>query len=156
MSRPKTSNASCGGATKLIGGRENVFNHDLARALVQIAREWVKVDAGVLAELTRLAGKVPMPVSGLTAKNKRALRQFDDPAVLQRLYNFPSRLWAEVKRDAKPNVLTLVKAQAALAVAILCYMPCGCKILRRLPSTCICSCTKDRARPRAWNCPQAR
>ena len=35
-------------------------------ALVQIAREWVKVDAGVLAELTRLAGKVPMPISGLT------------------------------------------------------------------------------------------
>jgi hypothetical protein len=39
------------------------------------------------------------------------------------LFNFPSRLWAEVKRDAKPNVKTLVKAQAALAVAILSYMP---------------------------------
>ena len=51
------------------------------------------------------------------------MRQFDDPAVLQRLFNFPSRLWAEVKRDAKPNVKTLVKAQAALAVAILSYMP---------------------------------
>ena len=42
---------------------------------------------------------------------------------MQRLYNFPSRLWAEVKRDAKPNFRTLVKAQAALAVAILSYMP---------------------------------
>jgi integrase len=106
-----------------IGGRENVFNHDLAWALVQIARRWVKADADVLAELIRLAGKVPMPVSGLTDKNKRCLRQFDDPVVLQRLFNFPSRLWAEVKRDAKPNVKTLVKAQAALAVAILSYMP---------------------------------
>ena len=106
-----------------VGGRENVFNHDLARALVQIARLWVKVDAGVLAELTRLAGKVPMPVSGLTDKNKRRLRQFDDPAILQRLFNFPRRLWDEVKRDAKPNVQTLVKAQAAIAVAILSYMP---------------------------------
>ena len=36
---------------------------------------------------------------------------------------FPDRLWAEVKRDAKPNFRTLVKAQAALAVAILSYMP---------------------------------
>jgi integrase len=106
-----------------VGGRENIFNHDLAQALVQIARRWVKVDAGVLAELMRLAGKVPMPVSGLTDKNKRRLRQFDDPATLQRLFNFPRRLWGEVKRDAEPNVLTLVKAQAALAVAILCYMP---------------------------------
>jgi integrase len=106
-----------------VGDRENVFNHDLAWALVQIARRWVKVDDGVLAELTRLAGKVPMPMSGLTDKNKRRLRQFDDPVVLQRLFSFPSRLWAEVKRDAKPNVKTLVKAQAALAVAILSYMP---------------------------------
>ena len=106
-----------------VGGRENVFNHDLARALVEIARQWVKVDANVLAELRRLAGKVPMPVPGLTAKNKRALRQFDDPAVLQRLYDFPRRLWAEVKRDARPNFRTLVKVQAALAVAILSYMP---------------------------------
>ena len=67
--------------------------------------QWVKVDAGVLAELTRLAGKVPVPVSGFTDKNKRFLRQFDDPASLQRLYDFPRRLWDEVKRDAKPNRL---------------------------------------------------
>ena len=108
---------------EMAGGRENVFNHDLAGVLVQIARQWVKVDAGVLAELTRLAGKVPMPVPGLTDKNKRRLRQFDDPAILQRLFNFPRRLWDEIKRDAEPNVQTLVKAQAALAVAILSYMP---------------------------------
>ena len=28
-----------------------------------------------------------------------------------------------MKRDAQPNARTLVKAQAAIAVAILCYMP---------------------------------
>jgi integrase len=106
-----------------VEGRENAFNGDLGRALVRIAREWVKVDADVLIELRRLAGKVPIPMSGLTAKNKRALRQFDDPAVMQRWFNLPSRLWDEVKRDAKPNLQTLVKAQAALAVAILSYMP---------------------------------
>jgi integrase len=71
----------------------------------------------------RLTGKVPIPLSGLTDKNKRCLRQFEDPAVLQRLFDFPGRLWAEVKRDPKPNRYTLAKAQAALAVAILCYMP---------------------------------
>jgi integrase len=105
------------------GGRENVFNHDLARALVEIARRWVKVNAKMLADLRQLASKVRMPEPGLTAKNKRALRQFDDRAVLQRLYKFPGRLWAEVRRDAKPDFRTLVKAQAALAVAILSYMP---------------------------------
>jgi integrase len=106
-----------------VSGRENTFNRDLAEAVVQIAREWVKVDAGVLAELRRLTGKVPMPASGLTDKNKRMLRQFDDPAALQRLHRLPERLWAEVKRDTRPSARTLTKAQAALAVAILSYMP---------------------------------
>lgn len=108
---------------QMVGGRKNVFNHFLARTLVEIARQWVEVDATVLAELKRLAGKVPLPTPGLTEKNKRALGQFDDPAVLRRLYGLPSRLWAEVKRDAKLDRLTLAKAQAALAVAIPCYMP---------------------------------
>jgi integrase len=106
-----------------VGGCENSFNRDLAEALVQVAREWVKVEAGALAELTRLTGKVPMPAAGLTDKNKRFLRQFDDPAVLHRLYDLPTRLWAEVKRDGTPNFRTLAKAQAALAVAILSHMP---------------------------------
>jgi hypothetical protein len=108
---------------EMAGHRENVFNHDLAIALVQIAREWVKVRPGALAELKRLVSMVPTPTPGLTPKNKTALRQFDDPAVLRRLYDFSGRLWAEVKRDSKPNGQTLVNAQAAIAVAILCYMP---------------------------------
>ena len=108
---------------QMVGGRENAFNRDLARTLVEIARRWVKVDGAVLEELKRLASKVPEPLSGLTEKNKAALRQFDDPDNLRRLLDFPNRLWAEVKRETEPNVGTLVKAQAALAVGILCYMP---------------------------------
>jgi integrase len=73
--------------------------------------------------LKRLAGKVPMPKPGLTPKNKAALRQFDDPAVLQRLIHLPKRLWSEVKREVKPNFRTLAKAQAALGIAILPFMP---------------------------------
>ena len=83
----------------------------------------MKVDAQVFAELKRLVGKMPAPVMALTDKNKRALRQFDDPAVLRRLYALPERLWVEARRDKKPNFRTLAKAQAALAIAILCYMP---------------------------------
>jgi integrase len=108
---------------EMVGGRENVFNHGLGRTLVEIARQWVDVNSATLAELRRLAGKIPTPLPGLTEKNKRALRQFDDPAILRRLYDFSGRLWAEVKRDPKPDIRTLVKAQAALAVGILCYAP---------------------------------
>jgi integrase len=104
-------------------GQANIFNYNLGKALVQIAYEWVKVDAQVFTELKRLLGKMPVPLMGLTDKNKRFLRQFDDPAVLRRLYRLPDTLWAEVRRDHRPNFRTLAKAQAALGTAILSYMP---------------------------------
>jgi integrase len=107
----------------MAGGAENLFNRDLGITLTLLAREWVKVDAPVLAELTRLVGKLPVPIAGLTDKNKRFLRQFDDPKALRRLVELPERLWAEVKRETKRNFRTLAKAQAALAIAILTYMP---------------------------------
>ena len=59
----------------------------------------------------------------MTSKNKKSLRQFDDPAALRRLYRLPERLLAEVRRESKPTLRTLAKAQAALAVAILSYAP---------------------------------
>jgi hypothetical protein len=108
---------------EIVGGEENNFNKDLALILVLVAREWVKVDGAVLAELKRLAGKLPAAKVGLTDKNKRFLRQFDDPDGLSRLVKLPERLWADVRRESKPNFRTLAKAQAALAVAILTYMP---------------------------------
>jgi integrase len=106
-----------------VDGKPNTFNYNLGKALVQIAYEWVKVDAQGLVELKRLLGKMPVPLMGLTDKNKRFVRQFDDPAVLRRLYRLPDTLWAEVRRDHRPNFRTLAKAQAALGIAILSYMP---------------------------------
>jgi hypothetical protein len=107
---------------EMVGGRENVFNRDLARTLIEIARRWLKVDAPVLDELKRLASKIPVPLPGLTDKNKARLRQFDDPENLRRLIELPHRLWAEVRRDKKPNFRTMVKAQAALAIGLPSYM----------------------------------
>jgi integrase len=113
-------------------GRINTFNHAMAKALVQIAREWVKVDAASLSELNRLANKMPAPLAGLTDKNKRFLRQFDDPAVMQRLHMLAGKLWDEVKREQNPNSGTLAKAQVAVALALLTYMPIRPKNLAAL------------------------
>src|SRR5262249_55175200 len=105
-----------------VGGNENNFNRDLAEALVQIGREWVKVDAALLAELNKLTAKVAMLKRGLTDKNRRAIDQFDDPDVVARLHDLPGQLWREVKRDQKPNFRTLAKAQAAIGIALQTYM----------------------------------
>ena len=43
-----------------VGATENTFNLDLGKALIRIARECAKVDAQVLGELKRLAGKMPV------------------------------------------------------------------------------------------------
>ena len=63
------------------------------------------------------------PLKGLTDKNKHFLRQFDDVNTLRRLVQLPERVWTEVKRDTNPTYRTLAKAHAALAMAILIYMP---------------------------------
>ncbi len=108
---------------KMANGQDNSFNRGVATTLVQIAREWVKADNATLIELKRLASKLPTPRADLTPKNKRFLRQFDDPLVLQRLRALPKRLWSQVRRDDKPNFRTLAMAQAALALEILIYLP---------------------------------
>jgi integrase len=107
----------------MVDGAQNSFNHSLGIELTLIARDWVKVDGAVQAELKRLLSKVPVPLKGLTDKNKRFLRQFDDLNALRRLVQLPEQLWAEVKRERSPTYRTLAKAQAALAIGILIYMP---------------------------------
>ena len=108
---------------EMSAAKENVFNKDLARSLAEIAYQWVKVDEATAAELRRLVEKLPAPAPGLTSKNKDVLRQFDDPQALYRLLRVPHRLWAEVQKSPQYDRYTLAKAQVALAVAILCYIP---------------------------------
>jgi hypothetical protein len=84
---------------EMVGGAQNSFNQSLAIALTLIAREWVKVDGAVQTELQRLLSKVPVPLKGLTDKNKRFLRQFDDMNTLRRWVQLPERMWAELKRE---------------------------------------------------------
>lgn len=70
-----------------------------------------------------MASRLPRLTPGLTAKNRAALRQFDDPAKWQSLYALPEQLWAEIKRDRRNHFLTLANAQAAIGIALLCYAP---------------------------------
>jgi hypothetical protein len=113
---------------KMADGRENSFNRGLATTLVQIAKEWVKTDNATLLELKRLASKVPGPRGDLTTKNKRFLRQFDDPSVLQRLRALPAKLWFQARRNKTAGFRTLAKAQAAIALEMLIYCRSACRI----------------------------
>src|SRR4029453_10609601 len=63
-------------------GDQKSFNFYLARALVRIAQEWVKVDASTLAELKRLASKLKAPKRDLTPRIELACAN----STIQRLW----------------------------------------------------------------------
>lgn len=101
--------------------KPNTFNRDLAKALVRMAREWAKLRDIELKELKRIASKVSGPLPGLTEKNKKLLRQFDDPATFRNLDALPDLLWREVRRARDYNFRLLANAQTAIALMILIY-----------------------------------
>src|SRR5829696_7569012 len=104
------------------GQQANAYNEGLAKALIAIAKEWVKPETKTIADLKRLATKLPRLTPGLTDKNNAMLRAFTDPELLGRLIRLPDRLWREALQQA-PSQRQLAKAQAALAIAILTYAP---------------------------------
>jgi integrase len=104
------------------GQQANAYNAGLAKALIAIAKEWVKPGAQTLSELKRLATKLPRLSPGLTDKNTALLRTFEDPDLLQRLIALPDRLWREALAMA-PSERRLAKAHAALGIALLTYAP---------------------------------
>src|SRR5829696_4349874 len=104
------------------GQQANAYNAGLAKALIAVAKEWVKPETQTLTALKRLATKLPRLTPGLTDKNNALLRAFADPDLLRRLLGLPDRLWREALAMA-PSQRQLAKAQAALAISILTYAP---------------------------------
>jgi len=107
-----------------VGDQENRYNFRVAGVLLQIARDWVRLEREAVADLKRIASRLPGQLTGrMTEKNKKRLRQFDDPIVKDRLLRAPVHAWREVLNEPKANWRTLARAEAAIAVACLTYMP---------------------------------
>lgn len=121
---------------KDVNEEPNLDNHLMAANLIQIARDWVKVDETVVAKLKQLKKKQPKPEMTMTAKNKRLVRQFDDPQLVQRFLSVPERIWNEVEEKATSSrplsTWDLAGAQAAIGLAILMSMPIRRKNLTEL------------------------
>jgi site-specific recombinase XerD len=104
------------------GQNQNTFNRDLAKALVRMAREWTKPGDVEIKELQRIASKVRGPLPGLTEKNKKQLRQFDDPETPRKLDALPNLLWRDILRAKTINFRILANAQTAIALELLICM----------------------------------
>lgn len=105
------------------GGKATSFNTYMAVNLIQIAKDWVKVDEDALAELKRLKAKLPRPSFTMTRKNKLLVTNFDDSRLKERLLSAPERLWQDLKCTQRYGRWQLAQAQAALGINILTYLP---------------------------------
>jgi integrase len=101
-------------------GRKPAKQHaaNIAGLLRAIGRYWVKVDEPHLNQLRLICKQLKTPETGLTEKNRRALRQFDDPKNVDALVNLPEHLMKTLDRRKSP-VERALQVQTALALELL-------------------------------------
>jgi integrase len=95
----------------------------VAGTLIRMAAEWVKVPDDQLVALKGLRRKLGRLPTGLTDKNRRMLRRFDDPRLLELLIGFPDRLWRTALGKLSTSKMAFVDLQTALAIDILLHAP---------------------------------
>ncbi len=113
-------------------GKPNAFAISIAKTLIDVARFHVGVSPDHLAELKRLAGKLPAVPLELTDKNKVLIADLDSERMSAALYRLPEELLAEVSRKLDAPRLPFVLAQVAIAVDILLVAPLRPQNLCRL------------------------
>jgi hypothetical protein len=105
------------------GGKLSAYSHGVAVTLLAIASEWVKVSPDVLAALKSLTRKLGRLPSGLTEKNKRLLRSFDDSRLTADLIELPDKLWNTARRRLGKSRWAFNDLQTALAIDLLLHVP---------------------------------
>ena len=105
------------------GGSTSSYVHDMASTLKSIARHWVRVDAAHLEQMKAICARLKPKSTGMTAKNRSRLRQFDDPALIDALLGFPSTIMSRVRRKAAPDRRAALDVQIAVAVELLTMAP---------------------------------
>lgn len=105
------------------GGTTSGGVAQMASLLAKVALHWVKVDAQHHAKLQRLAARVAVQHSGMTAKNRERLRPFDDDGLVVEFVCLPDTIRKKVEQDKRPVRLKARQAQMAAAIAILLVIP---------------------------------
>jgi integrase len=113
-------------------GEPNAFVVGLAKTLIQAAYHYVGTSQEQIAQLKRLAGKLPAIPFELTAKNKALLRQFESDWLRAELLFLPERLVAEVTKALAEGRVDFVKAQVAIAIDFQLAIPLRPQNLSRL------------------------
>jgi hypothetical protein len=100
----------------------------MAYIIRTIAKYWTKVEPDHLEALSKLWRKLDEKPEGLTQKNRERLRQFDDPAGVEKLVSLPQTLIDAAKKARTPRKAALL-IQSAVAIEILSMAPVRIKNL---------------------------
>ena len=115
------------------GGKPSSQAAGVASCLQSIARHHAKLSEPDIKKFLRMKGHVTPSTTGLSSKNRAMLRQFDDPANIERLLQFPVEAMKRAVRllDESPGQAALL-ARLATVVEILLMMPIRLKNLAHL------------------------
>jgi integrase len=114
------------------GGKTSPQIGQLAAALKDIAKHWVKIDAATLERFKKIAARLAVPRRGMTAKNRERLRPFDDSEIVAVFLGLPQRIRHEVEANRRNPPRDAILAQMAAAIALLQAAPIRLKNLTQL------------------------
>ena len=114
------------------GGRKTTQLHGFALTAIKIAKYWVKAPPEQIVALQAIRREVDPKDSGMTARNRARLRQFDDPENVRRLIDLPQAIVRALPRQGPPSYAQALRVQSALAIAILTTAPMRAKNLASL------------------------
>jgi integrase len=114
------------------GNRKTGQLHNFALMAIKIAKRWVKVPTEQLDALREIRREIDPKSSGMTARNRARLRQFDDPENLRRLIDLPEAILRSLPRSGPLSHAQALRVQLALAIGILLVAPMRVKNLAAL------------------------
>jgi integrase len=114
------------------GKRKTGQLHNFALGAIKIAKWWVKAPPEQVEAIQAIRREVDPKETGMTARNRARLRQFDDPENLRRLLDLPEAIMRALPRSASPSYDQAIRTQSALAIAILQVAPMRMKNLASL------------------------
>jgi integrase len=114
------------------GGQPNAFVVCLAQTLIQVAHHYLDCSHDHVAQLKRMAQKLPPIPHELTGKNKAFLRQLESDRLRAELVFLPERLVSEVTKGSGEGRVEFVKAQVAVAIEFQLAIPLRPQNLCRL------------------------
>jgi integrase len=106
--------------------------HNFALTALKIAKHWVKSSQDQIEQLQAIRREVAPEDSGMTARNRVRLRQFDDPDNVCRLINLPQAILRALSRSERLSYDQAVRLQSAVAIGILLDAPLRAKNLAAL------------------------